>query len=39
LEFYNVAKEDKEDDDLINLKIPVTKGDHVVEGLKIELDV
>jgi hypothetical protein len=33
------VKEYKEDDDPINLKIPVTKEDHVVEGLMIELDV
>jgi hypothetical protein len=36
LECYNIVGEDQEDEDPRNLQVPETKGEHVVEGPKLE---
>ena len=36
LECYNVAKEEQDEEDPRNIKVPETKGEHVVEGPELE---
>jgi hypothetical protein len=36
LECYNIVGEDQEDEDLRNLQVPKTEGEHIVEGPEIE---
>jgi hypothetical protein len=36
LECYNVAREDQEEEDPRNVKVPKTEGEHAIEGPKLE---
>jgi len=36
LEFYNVAKEEHDEEDPINVHVPETKGERAVEGPNLE---
>jgi hypothetical protein len=36
LECYNVAKEEHDEEDPRNLKVPETEGERIVEGLELE---
>jgi hypothetical protein len=36
LECYNVAKEEQDEEDLRNIQLTETKGEHTVEGSKLE---
>jgi hypothetical protein len=36
LECYNIAKEEKDEGDTRNVKVPETEGEHIVEGFVLE---